>query len=73
MTQSLSDSIRNQYFSPESPESWTYEYAKAEDLFFLVGMGQSIVTVDAERICEIKPNPLGLGDIYVTDLLSCKH
>lgn len=66
------DSIRNQYFSPESPESWTYDYPKPENLFYLVGMGQSLVTVDSKRVCDIKPNPLGLGDLSVSDFLPCQ-
>lgn len=65
------DSVRVQYFSPLSPESWTYDYPTPERFYYLVGMGQSLVTVDSDKICDLRPNPLGLGDVFATDLVPC--
>jgi hypothetical protein len=61
------------YFSPDSAISWTYEYPKPEKLFYLAGVGQSLVTVDGERFCDLKPNLFGLGDVFVTDLIPCQR
>jgi hypothetical protein len=65
------DSLRYQYFYPNSPSSWTYDYPHPENLYYLVGIGQSLATVDGDRICNMRPNPLGLSDIFITDLLPC--
>lgn len=67
------DAIRIQYFSPHSPDSWTYNSASSENFYYLVGMGQSIVTVDGVNFCDIKPNLLGLGDIFINDFLPCSE
>jgi len=66
------DSLRYQYFSTNSPDSWTYKYPEPDKLFYQVGIGQSLATVDGKKICNIRPNPLGLSDLFVTDLLSCE-
>ena len=66
------DSIRRQYFSSASPGNWTYDDLEPENLFYLVGIGQSLATVDGVKICNIRPNPLGLSDLFVTDLLTCE-
>ena len=65
------ESLRYQYFTPNSPSSWTYDYPYPDNLYYLVGIGQSLATVDGERICSMRPNPLGLSNIFITDLLPC--
>lgn len=67
------ESLRYQYFSPDSSSSWTYSYPNPDKLYYRVGIGQSLATVDGETICNIRPNPLGLSDIFVTDLLPCNR
>jgi hypothetical protein len=66
------DSIRYQYFSTSSPDSWTYDYPQPDNLFYQVGIGQSLATVDGSKICNIRPNPLGLSGLFITDLLPCE-
>lgn len=65
------DSLKLQYFSTDSPDSLTYDYPDSEALFYLAGIGQSLVTVDGEKVCDLKPNVLGLGDIFATDFVRC--
>ena len=65
------DSLKLQYFSTESPDSLTYDFPDSEALFYLAGMGQSLVTVDGKNVCDLRPNVLGLGDIFVTDFVRC--
>lgn len=65
------DAIRLQYFSKDSPDSLTYDFQNPERLFYLAGIGQSLVTVDGKRVCDLRPSTLGLGDIFVTDFLPC--
>lgn len=67
------NTVEYEYFSPDSPDSWIYDYPKPKQLYYLAGVGQSIVTVDGERFCGLRPNLFGLGDIFVTDLLPCKQ
>lgn len=64
-------SLRHQYFSPNSSNSWTYKYASPDKLFYQVGIGKSFATVDGKLFCNIRPNPLGISDIFITDLLPC--
>ncbi len=66
------DSIKLQYFSKDSPDSWTYDYPRPDALFYLAGIGQSLVTVDGKQVCDLKPNVLGLGDVFVTDFVGCE-
>ena len=65
------DSLKLQYFSTDSPDSLTYDFPDSEALFYLAGIGQSLVTVDGERVCDLRPNVLGLGDIFATDFVRC--
>lgn len=65
------DAIKLQYFSKDSTDSLTYDYPNPDALYYLAGIGQSMVTVDGQRVCELKPNALGLGNIFITDLLGC--
>jgi len=65
------DAIKLQYFSKDSRDSLTYDYSNPESLFYLAGIGQSLVTVDGRRVCDLKPNVLGLGNIFITDLVGC--
>jgi protein-S-isoprenylcysteine O-methyltransferase Ste14 len=65
------DSIKYQYFSKDSLESWTEDYSIPENIFYLVGIGQSWVVVDNDVICGLTPNPLGQGDVLITDLKWC--
>lgn len=67
------DSLKLQYFSKDSPDSLTYEYPNPDALFYRVGIGQSLVTVDGRRVCDLRPNVLGLGDIFVTDFIRCRN
>jgi len=66
------DAIRYQYFSPQSSESLTRDFPNPEELFRLLGMGDSLVTVDGESLCGLKGQSLGLGDVFVTDFLKCR-
>jgi hypothetical protein len=65
------DAIKLQYFSKDSTDSLTYDYPNPDALYYLAGIGQSMVTVDGQRVCELKPNALGLGNIFITDLVGC--
>lgn len=65
------DALRMQYFSKDSTDSLTYDYSRPEELFYRTGIGQSLVTVDGRRVCDLKPNTLGLGNIFITDLVGC--
>lgn len=65
------NAIRYQYFSPLSKESWTSSDTNPDSLFYCLGMGQSLATVDNEKICGLKPNSMGLGDVFITDLIPC--
>lgn len=65
------NSIQNEYFSPNTTHGLVYKHKHPEKLFYLVGIGQTSVTVDSKIICGIKPNPLGLGFIFITDLIRC--
>jgi hypothetical protein len=65
------NAIKYQYFSSESKESWTLNYKNPESIYYLVGMGKSYVTIDGTSICKLKVNPLGLGDIFITDFTAC--
>lgn len=65
------DSLKLQYFSTDSPDSLTYDFPDSEALFYLAGIGQSLVTVDGQNVCDLRPNVLGLGDIFATDFVSC--
>lgn len=67
------NTVEYEYFSPDSPESWVYDYPNPKAQYYLAGVGQSIVTVDGERFCELRPNLFGLGDIFISDLLGCKQ
>lgn len=66
------DAIRYQYFSADSQESWTKQHKNSEELFYLIGMGQSLVTVDGEKFCGLKPSSMGMGDIAITDFEVCR-
>ena len=66
------NAIRYQYFSPLSKESYTSNYSDPDELFYLVGVGPSYVTVDGQRFCDVKPNSMGLGNIMIDDFLECK-
>lgn len=65
------EAIKLQYFSTGSKDSLTYDYAKPDDLYYLAGIGQSLVTVDGRNVCGLNPNPLGLGNVFITDFLRC--
>lgn len=65
------EALKVQYFSKDSPDSLTYESSDPERSFYLAGIGQSHVTVDGQRVCDLRPSVLGLGDIFVTDFLPC--
>jgi protein-S-isoprenylcysteine O-methyltransferase Ste14 len=67
------NAIRYQYFSPLSKESYTSDYGNPEELFYLLGIGPSYVTVDGETVCDIKPNSMGLSNIMVTDFIKCDN
>lgn len=67
------DSLKLQYFSKDSPDSLTYEYPSPDALFYRVGIGQSLVTVDGQHVCDLRPNVLGLGDIFATDFIRCRN
>lgn len=65
------NTVEYEYFSPDSPESWVYDHPRPKEYYYLAGVGQSIVTVDGERFCGLRPNLFGLGDIFISDLLGC--
>jgi len=65
------ESIQYQYFSSDSKESWTEKYKEPTELYYLAGIGQSWVVIDRVKICGLNPNPLGQGDILVTDMKMC--
>lgn len=65
------DAIKLQYFSRDSTDSLTYDYQNPDRLYYLAGIGQSLVTVDGKQVCDLKPNALGLGNIFITDLVGC--
>lgn len=65
------NSIAYQYFSPESRESFTGPAKNAAELFYLTGIGQSFTTLDGVNLCRLKANPLGLGDVFVSDFVRC--
>lgn len=65
------NTVGYEYFSPDSPDSWIYDYPEPPKLYYLSGVGQSLVTVDGKRFCGLKPNIFGLGDIFITDLIPC--
>lgn len=67
------NTVEYEYFSPDSPESWVYDYPNPKEQYYLAGVGQSIVTVDGDRFCNLRPNLFGLGDIFITDLLGCER
>ena len=66
------DAIQAQYFSSFSKESFTGSFRKPEFLYRLVGMGDSVVTLDGQRFCGLKAQSLGLSDIFVSDFLPCE-
>ena len=66
------DSVLDQYFSQDSRDSWVRQASIPENYFYLVGIGQSLITLDGKRFCGLKTNPLGLGDVFVTDFVDCK-
>lgn len=63
--------IEYQYFSPYSKESWTGKAHDASALYYMLGVGQSLATVDNERYCGLRPNSMGLGDVFITDFIRC--
>lgn len=65
------NSLRYQYFSSTTSESWLRGSTNPNTLFYLVGIGQSFATLDRRRICALAPNPLGLGDVFVSDFVAC--
>lgn len=65
------DSLKLQYFSKYSPDSLTYDHPNPDVLFYRVGIGQSLVTVDGTNICDLRPNVLGLGDVFAADFVRC--
>lgn len=67
------NAIHYQYFSPNSKEAWTGSERKSERFYYLVGVGQSFVTVDNSTVCGLKPNSMGHGDIFVADFLDCDN
>lgn len=63
------NNIQDQYFSPQSLESMTGQARNPEDLYYLVGVGDSLIRVNPQRILDVKVNSLGLGNIFVSDMI----
>ncbi len=64
--------IRNgtyeQYFSNYSKESWLRDTTYSR--FTLIGTGDMFVDANVKSIASVLPNPLGLSDLFITDLIS---
>jgi len=67
------NAIHYQYFSADSAEAWTGSEKQSDQYYYLVGIGQSFVTVDNSTICGLKPNSMGHGDIFITDFAPCDN
>jgi protein-S-isoprenylcysteine O-methyltransferase Ste14 len=65
------NAIQYQYFSHDSNEAWTGREKRSERFYYLVGVGQSFVTVDNSAICGLKPNSMGHGDVFISDFIAC--
>jgi len=63
--------IRNgtyeQYFSDYSNDSWLKDSTNSR--FNLIGTGDMFVDANVKSIASVLPNPLGLSDLFVTDLI----
>lgn len=64
-------SIYYQYFSSENKLSWLKGAKKPFDDFYLVGIGQSKIIINKNKICGIQANPLGISNIILTDFNRC--
>lgn len=60
--------LSEQYFSKSSKDAWIGR--TKESFFRRVAVIVTAVTTSNE-ICFIKPNPLGIGDMFITDLTYC--
>lgn len=65
-------SVFDQYFSPDSSETWLAGAKTPSDHFYRVGIGKSPVTVDKNIICNIRGNPMGYSDLVASDFIYCE-
>lgn len=66
------NAIEVQYFNSELSSSWLWGSRNPEKNYTLVGIGQSNLILNKKRFCKILPSPLGLGDLFITDLIPCE-
>lgn len=67
------NAIQYQYFSSDSAEGFSGASKHPQENYYLIGLGQSLVTVDGVSICGLRPNSMGLGNVFVSDFLPCQN